>query len=112
MSRRRTVGFPSEWEPWGDPAIILGSSGPVRVSTDPDADPGYEPPRIRGFATEQQRVREAVTAPMAKAARVTAKLREVEDRLCRRLCCNVAGAHLREHPRCSASPLLWDGDQA
>lgn len=31
---------------------------------------------------------------------------------CHRLCCPVAVVHDRTHPGCSASPLLWDGDQA
>ena len=44
----RTV-LPDEWEPWTEPTIVLGSTGPQRVSTE-GGDPDVEPPRIRGFA--------------------------------------------------------------
>ena len=45
---RSAGGFPSEREPWHDPSLVLGSTGPQRVSSD-GGDPDVEPPRIRGF---------------------------------------------------------------
>lgn len=76
------------------PSLSLGSSGPSPTRAD-DADPTYEPPRIRGFSVADvspehvQRLADAGGVTFAEAA---AAINAVVDAF--------------------SVPLLWDGDQA
>ena len=81
------------------PAVVR-SGGPERIYDQAAADPGYEPPRIRGFGIAV----EAVTTELLQQVAGIAALDGIDG--------DEVHQRLRIMLDLEQEPLLWDGDQA